>query len=90
LVVGRVGAPGGFPHLWKTLVLLDALEEGAVASGRFGGGPDAERPRALGAFGERRRDDRQRGGRDERGTEALQCARADEHALARGKAVEQR
>ena len=35
-------------------------------------GPDAERLRALGAFREGRRDDRERGRRDERGAEALQ------------------
>ena len=38
---------------------------------------------ALGAFGEGRRDDRERGGGDERRAEALERTGADQHALAR-------
>ena len=52
--------------------------------------PDAQRPRALLALGERRGDDRKCGRRDQRRAETLQRTRTDEHALARGKSVEER
>src|SRR5207248_11218920 len=48
------------------------------------------RPRALLALGERRRDDRERGGRDESCAQALQPAEADELAGARRKPVQER
>ena len=53
-------------------------------------GPDAQRAGALAALGERVRHDRQRGGRHERGAEALQRASADEELGRRRETVEQR
>ena len=53
-------------------------------------GPDAERLRPLGPFGERGRDDREGGRRDERRAEPLQAARADQHSGARREPVQQR
>jgi len=47
-------------------------------------GPDAERAGALAALGERRHEDRQGGGGQQRGAEALQPARADEQLGASG------
>src|SRR5262249_58706419 len=52
--------------------------------------PDSERPCALRALLEGGRDDRKRGGGDERGAEALKRTCADEHSLASGQAVEER
>ena len=52
--------------------------------------PDAERLRALRALLERRRDDRERGRRDERGAETLERAAADQHPRGLREAVEQR
>ena len=46
--------------------------------------PDTHRLRPLGPFGEGCRDDRERGGRDQRGAEALQPAR-DDKELRRGR-----
>ena len=52
--------------------------------------PHAHRLRALGALGERRRDDRERRGSDERGTETLQAAADDEDFRARREPVQER
>ena len=52
--------------------------------------PDAEREVALAAFLERRRQDRQRGRREQRRAEPLQRAERDQRALRPGEAVEQR
>ncbi len=52
--------------------------------------PDAHRLRALGAFRERRRDDRERGGSYERGTQTLQAAAEDEDFRGRREAVQER
>ena len=62
--------------------------EGRAADGDRG--PDAERLRALLPLGERRRDDRERGGGDESGPEALQRAEADQLARARREPVQER
>ena len=50
-------------------------------------GVDAERLAALGRVGERRRQQRQRRGREQRAEHALQRAGADEHAEALGRAA---
>ena len=52
--------------------------------------PDSQRPRAFLALGERRGDDRKCGRRDQCGAETLERTRTDEHALTRGKSVEER
>ena len=53
-------------------------------------GPHAHRLRPLRALLERRRDDRQRGRRDERGSETLEPAEEDERLRARREPVEER
>ena len=63
------------------------------ADGRTGarhGGVDGERPVAGGPGRERRGDQRQGGGRRERGTEALETAGGQQQQLALGEATEQR
>ena len=68
-----------------------AAEQHAGGAARAGdGAPDAERLVALGALGEGGRDDRQRGGGDERGAEALHGARGDQPDLALGEAAGER
>ncbi len=52
--------------------------------------PHSERLGALTLLGERGRDDRQRGGREQRRAEALQAAADDQHARRLGQPVEQR
>src|SRR2546428_6886263 len=52
--------------------------------------PDAEREVALPALGERRREDRKRGGRKQGSAEALHRAESDQRALGPGEAVEER
>ena len=69
----------------------DAAEQhagGAAAAGD--GAPDAESGVALTAFGEDRRQERERGGSEQRGAEALQRAEHDQRGRRPGKAVEQR
>jgi hypothetical protein len=69
----------------------DAAEQQAERAAAGGDrAPDAERLRPLLALGERGRDDRQRGGGDERAAEPLEPARRDEPLLASGEPVEQR
>jgi hypothetical protein len=53
-------------------------------------GPDAHRLRALRALGEGRRDDRERGGCDERGAEPLKPAADDEDLRVGREAVQER
>ena len=68
-----------------------AAEQHARGAARAGdGAPDAQRAVALGALGEGVGHDRQRGGGDQRGAEALQGARADEPDVGLGQAAEQR
>ena len=68
-----------------------AAEQRARRSAAGGdGAPDAQRAVALGPFGEGRRDDRQRGRRDDRAAEALQPAGRHEQAGARRQRAEQR
>src|SRR3954451_14155920 len=72
-------------------VIVDAAEEHAGrCAAAADGAPDAERLVALCAFRERRRDDRQRRGRDDRGSDALRRARGDEHADRVGKSADER
>jgi hypothetical protein len=52
--------------------------------------PHGKRAGTLGALLEGGRDDRERGGRDQRGAEALQRPRPDQHALAAGEPIEER
>src|SRR5205823_2372418 len=52
--------------------------------------PDAERLRALLSLGEGRRDDRERGRRDESRAQTLQRAEADELAGARREPIQER
>ena len=68
----------------------DAAEQQAdCAAARGDRAPHAQRLGALRALGEGRGDDAQRGGRDERASEALQPAEHDQLAGALGEAVEQ-
>ena len=67
-----------------------AEQQAERAAARRDRAPDAERLRPVLALRERRRDDRQRGGGDERAAESLQPARRDEPGVRRGEAVEQR
>ena len=68
-----------------------AAEQHARGAARAGdGAPDAQRAVALGALGEGVGHDRQRGGGDERGAEALQGARGDEPDVGLRQAAEQR
>ena len=60
---------------------------GAEAADRA---PGAERDVALAALGERRREDRQRGRRDDRRAEALEGAGGDQRRLRPGQAGEER
>ena len=65
----------------------DAAEQDARgAAGAGDGAPDAERLVALGAVAERRRDDRERGRRDDRGAEALGRAGGDQLGFVRREA----
>ena len=69
----------------------DAAEQGAGrAADPAHRRPEPERPVALGALGEGGGDDRQAGGGDHRGAEALQRAGADQQALAVGDGADQR
>ena len=52
--------------------------------------PDSERLVPLGAFLERRRDDRERRGREDRGAEALHRASRDQHPLGVGQTAGER
>ena len=68
-----------------------AAEQHAGRAARAGdGAPDAERLVALGALGEGRGDDRERGGGDQRGAEALHGARRDQHDVALGEPAGER
>ena len=52
--------------------------------------PHAQRRVALGAFGERRRDEAERGGGEDRGAEALQRASGDQRVAARRQPARER
>jgi hypothetical protein len=67
-----------------------AEQHAGRAAGARDGAPDAERAVALGAFGERGRDDRKRRRRDDRRAESLDCARDDQPRLRLGQATGQR
>src|SRR5205085_12000596 len=67
-----------------------AREDADCGAGAADRAPDPERLVSLGALIERRRDDRERGRRDDRGPEALDCARADEDAFRPREATEKR
>ena len=62
----------------------------AAAPDAADGAPDAERLVALRALREGRRDDRERRRGDDRGADALDGARDDQHGVALGQAAEQR
>jgi hypothetical protein len=69
----------------------DAAEQDAGrAAGAGHGAPDAERPVALRALGERRGDDGERGGGDQRGAQALEGAGDDEHDVVGRQAADER
>ena len=67
-----------------------ANHESARRTARRDRRPDSERLAALLALGECRADDRERSRRDERGSETLQRARADQPGRARREAVQKR
>ena len=67
-----------------------AQEHPGGAAGTGDRAPDAERAVALGAVGERGGDDRQRGGRDDRGAQALDRAGGDQPRLRLRQAAGQR
>ena len=67
-----------------------AEQHAGGAAGAGDGAPHAERAVALGAFGERRRDDRQRRRRDDRRAQALHGARGDQPRLRLGEAAGER
>ena len=67
-----------------------ARQQADGATTRGDGGEDAERPVPLRAFGERRGDEGQRGGRRDRATDALQGARGQQLPGLLGESAEQR
>ena len=86
-----IGTLTNSTHSQPSVLGQHAAEQHAGrAAGAGDRAPDAERLVALGALGERGRDDRQRGGGDERGAEALHGAGGDQPDLGLREAAEQR